>query len=542
MAQSLPAGNDDRLRNIEELLVALGNRQMAQDASATQTDILRMIARYKPPYYKGQEDPAVLEDWIRSFDKIYAATHFTDGDKVTAATYYLEGIADVWWQNESKIMEDMPDYSWEELKEDLRKRFYSASTRQAKLEEFMRLRQGLMTVQEYYVKFTELERFAPMYANNEEQRAQKFEIGLNPSIRQALGGKTFTELQKVYDRAVNIDRLKPTPKDKEPRGPTSEDRRTDKRPRFDNRHQGGQAKKRFNNNNYKPKDQAPQRNTPPCPKCKKWHTSQECRIECYYCGKPGHVIRDCYKKKRDDESAKNRGTVGANAPKEQGRGGRLNVVSQAEAERQTDVITGTFQVKEVPVFVLFDTGATCSFIASLTAKKLQLVNSTNIDLSIALPNGELVKCRQLYHDIPLNIEDHIFPSELVAIDLKEFDIILGMDWMSKYKTQVDCLQHKITLKTLKGKRVSYYQHPEKERRTKLVDSVKLNSMVQKGYSVYLCTVQNTKKEGPSLDEIPIANQYPDVFPDEISGMPPPREIEFTIELVPGTEPISKPPY
>lgn len=199
MAQGSSEDMTNRMRTMENLLIALGNRQMQQDVPHRQPDVLELIARYKPPYYEGQEDPAILEDWIRAFDKIYCATKFDGVQKVTASTYYLKGIADVWWQNHQKIREVKPDYSWKEFKEDLRKRFYSTSVKQAKYEEFMLLQQGTMSVQEYHIKFSELERFAPIFADNEEERARKFEMGLDPNIRQALGGKNFKELQKIYD-------------------------------------------------------------------------------------------------------------------------------------------------------------------------------------------------------------------------------------------------------------------------------------------------------------------------------------------------------
>ena len=67
-------------------------------------------------------------------------------------------------------------------------------------------------------------------------------------------------------------------------------------------------------------------------------------------------------------------------------------------------------------------------------------------------------------------------------------------------------------------------------------------MLRKGCQVYLAYVVETGKERTLVDEIPVVREFPDVFPDDIVGLPPEREVEFTIDLIPGTEPISIPPY
>ena len=67
-------------------------------------------------------------------------------------------------------------------------------------------------------------------------------------------------------------------------------------------------------------------------------------------------------------------------------------------------------------------------------------------------------------------------------------------------------------------------------------------MLRKGCQGYLAYVVETGKEGTMVDEIPVVREFPDVFPYDVAGFPPEREVEFTIDLIPGTEPISIPPY
>ena len=77
---------------------------------------------------------------------------------------------------------------------------------------------------------------------------------------------------------------------------------------------------------------------------------------------------------------------------------------------------------------------------------------------------------------------------------------------------------------------------------KLVSVMRAHKLLGKGCDGFLCHVVKTEDTGPSLDDIPIARAFPDVFPDEILGMPPLREVEFCIDLTPGGTPISKAPY
>jgi hypothetical protein len=111
------------------------------------------------------------------------------------------------------------------------------------------------------------------------------------------------------------------------------------------------------------------------------------------------------------------------------------------------------------------------------------------------------------------------PSNLILLDSKGIDIILGMDWLSKYDGVIQCARKAVKL-TKKGK-----------------TSVEFVAMVRSEPDSKL---NHTK--AIALEDIWVVQDYPDVFPEELSGMPPDRDIEFLIELLPGTPPISKRPY
>ena len=97
-------------------------------------------------------------------------------------------------------------------------------------------------------------------------------------------------------------------------------------------------------------------------------------------------------------------------------------------------------------------------------------------------------------------------------------MILGMDWLQKCDGVIQCRTKSVHLTSPQGSRIEYVVTP----------------------SINSGTVNSTK--GKTLEDIKVVNEYPDVFPDDLPGMPPDRDIEFSIELVPGTTPISKRPY
>ena len=134
-----------------------------------------------------------------------------------------------------------------------------------------------------------------------------------------------------------------------------------------------------------------------------------------------------------------------------------------------------------------------------------------------------------------------FKGELIQLDQSEFDIILGMDWLMKHGAKIDCQRQRVSLKGKDGGKVYIWgTHSTKE--IPIISLMAIGKLIRKGHDAYLCYVTEDKKDGIKLEDIPIVREFPDVFPEEIPGLPPSREIEFEIELEPGARPISKPPY
>ena len=134
-----------------------------------------------------------------------------------------------------------------------------------------------------------------------------------------------------------------------------------------------------------------------------------------------------------------------------------------------------------------------------------------------------------------------FPADLVALDMRDFDVVLGMDWLSFHRATLDCYKKKVKLHRL-GKLGVKFRGICKELSSNMISAMIVQRILCKGCQGYLAYVVETGKEGTLMDEIPVVREFPDVFLDDIAGLPPEREVEFNIDLIPRTEPISIPPY
>jgi hypothetical protein len=178
-----------------------------------------------------------------------------------------------------------------------------------------------------------------------------------------------------------------------------------------------------------------------------------------------------------------------------------------------------FLASSHPTTVLFDSGALHSSISSTFVVKHHLpITIMKHIMLVSSPGGEM-RTKHLCPTVSITIRGVDILVNLIILDSKSIDIILGMDWLRKYVGVILYAKRAIRLSKEDGTIVEF------------------NAAVQTDQASLLNQVQGT-----SLDEIRVIQEYPDVFPEELLGMPPDRGIEFRIELLPGTPPISKRPY
>jgi hypothetical protein len=182
------------------------------------------------------------------------------------------------------------------------------------------------------------------------------------------------------------------------------------------------------------------------------------------------------------------------------------------------VLTGTFSLNGHPI-ILFDSGATHDFISKAYAQKHQLpIAHTHTPYRISTQGGNIIT-KQVVLSIPLNLAGKLYKTSLIVLAGQGINVILGMSWMKAHKALLDT-----------AARVVHLDSPIYG-----IDVLQLSSSSIATSSVHHTAAQN-------LEDIPVTYEFPDVFPKDLSSMPPDWDIEFTIELQPGTTPISRRSY
>ncbi|XP_019164425.1 PREDICTED: uncharacterized protein LOC109160602 [Ipomoea nil] len=170
-------------------------------------DVGRLVLRHRPPVFAGEEDPVILEEWIRSLDKIFAVVGYPVDRRVELVSFYFSHEADLWWVHEGPACQEEPDFDWTALKDRMRERFYPSHVRAAMYEEFLHLQQGSSSVVEYQKRFLELACFARTLVSTELAKVEKFVAGLNYEARKALTVSKPSTLKEAYLSAADLYRV-----------------------------------------------------------------------------------------------------------------------------------------------------------------------------------------------------------------------------------------------------------------------------------------------------------------------------------------------
>jgi len=143
-------------------------------------------------------------------------------------------------------------------------------------------------------------------------------------------------------------------------------------------------------------------------------------------------------------------------------------------------------------------------------------------------------------DCTIIIQGRLCRGDLILLEIHGYDIILGMDWLTKYCATIYCNRKTVTLVT-PDKESIQYKGGDSKPTVPIIFATKACKLIGKGCTAYLCAVEASDTQEPDLKDILVVQEFPEVF-QEVPGLPPDREIEFAIELLPGTAPISKAPY
>jgi hypothetical protein len=179
---------------------------------------------------------------------------------------------------------------------------------------------------------------------------------------------------------------------------------------------------------------------------------------------------------------------------------KVNHVAVEEAQEAPDVVIGTFFVNDTSAVVLFDSGASHSFIFAAYVEKHNLpIALLRCQMIVSSPGGDM-PTRQLCPKVNLKIRGLDFVTNMIVMESKGIDIILGMDWLSKHKVLINYTKKSIKLTTPDGKELEFVAEPV---------------VTAKGVTNHAKVNQLDASQG---SEVPVINEFLDVFLEELPGM------------------------
>ncbi|XP_074342437.1 uncharacterized protein LOC141679990 [Apium graveolens] len=280
----------------------------------------------------------------------------------------------------------------------------------------------------------------------------------------------------------------------------------------------------------------------PCATCGGHHPARACYRQtgaCFLCGSMSHWAKDCTVSRNPGGGGVGGGSANDS---QQNPIARVFALTANQAAANSGTVSGTLLVGRRDAYMLFDTGSTHSVVSLSFVRNLGVAPSLLYPhMSISTPMGNSVVISDMYRECPIAVGDRYCKVNLLPMEMHDFDIILGMDWLSEHRATIDCQGKRVIFGDV-YKQEFVYQGSQPKGDVKLISALKASKLLSKSCDGYLAFVKDTSKDEPRIEDYPVVKEYEDVFPDELPGLPPHREVEFTIELVPGAEPISKVPY
>jgi hypothetical protein len=251
--------------------------------------------------------------------------------------------------------------------------------------------------------------------------------------------------------------------------------------------------------------------------------------DCFNCGKSGHFIKDFpYPRQNKSNNQQNLGSsnqgkgnmANNSAGKNIKKTARIYYTQVATTPEGEPVMMCTFLMANHPTVIIFDSGASHTFMSKKFVEKycIPCIESRE-GFIIHSPGGQIFTKELAFH-VPVTLAKRDFPTNMIVLNGQDIDVILGMNWLAQYKAILNT-----DLRTI---RLSY-GHEE------VLLSIPVAIPVKPFGIVYEAII-------PEIQDILVVCEFLDVFPEDLAGLPPERDVEFVIELKPGTAPISRRSY
>ncbi|KAJ4820047.1 polyprotein [Rhynchospora pubera] len=552
--------------------------------------------RHQTTKFDGNGGYETAEEWLLAVQDTFRLARSPLEHWTELAATRLEKDARHWWASQQpQLPGEGGNIAWEVFKDVFRARFMGETQQVELRRRFETLTQTGLSARQYGEMFIRLSRYAADLVADPQHRRERFIRGLNPGLASMVDTYQGISIEYLMDKAEFQEGLmvaRERTRQEKQKPASSNARRSFPQAR------GTVVPGRQPTNMIFQRpvvNMGPQASRYYCKTCQRSY-STPCIYHggrCSACGSPSHWAASCPKNLSrfggstsegggptmiegsitKGQNGAGRGRGGGRAGPQ--RGGRFaNTGRGSQTERDTarvhatigeefpeceailveaileedvhnvnaDLIAGMVSVSDSFAYSLIDTGSTHSFVSQnyvdshgWTAEPRDRV------MIVQTPLGKNVLVDRICRNCRIQIAGRTLPANLVVLDMQDFDILLGLDWLTTYHAVVDCKNHSVRF----GKSDT---EPFVLKDRKPGTSIPITSALQakhlmlSGDEVILASVVSTDLPISNLEAVPIAREYPDVFPKELPGLPPKREIEFGIELLPSTTPIAKTPY
>ena len=198
---------------------------------------------------------------------------------------------------------------------------------------------------------------------------------------------------------------------------------------------------------------------------------------------------------------------------------RAYAMKAREDQDAPKVIAGIFSLYDIEMHALIDPGSTHSYVCmEHVFDKVPTTEKLAYDMHVTSPLRHNVSVNSVYRNCPIVIQAREFLADLITLPFREFELILGMDWLTKHLAIVDCGQKTVVLRCSDQSEV-IIQGIRSSVMSNVISAMKARRFIRKGYEAFLALILDSKRGQVDMEKIPVIREFPDIFPKELPGIP-----------------------